>query len=53
MRSIENKIAINTAALHPAQKEIFYGDEEGKVMIWDLVKNETRELLNDDEKIGI
>ena len=53
MKSKDMKIPINSAELHPNNTEIYFGDEEGRVMVWDLIKDEVRELLIDDEKVGI
>lgn len=53
MKAYHHKAMINAAELHPCQTEIYFGDEDGKVMVWDLVKDEARELFIDDEKVGI
>lgn len=53
MRKLEHDSIVNSAILHPNQSEIIFGDEEGKVKIWDLSKNESRELYEDPDEVGI
>ena len=53
MRTFDHGAIINTAFLHPNQVEVFIGDQNGLIRIWDLAANNTRDLLDDKESIGI
>ena len=53
MRTFDHGAIINTAFLHPNQVEVFIGDQNGIIRIWDLAANNTRDLLDDKESIGI
>lgn len=55
MRNLSNNgVMVNTAVLHPNEVEVFYGDQNGRIRIWDLRNNAIREDLFDDaERIGI
>jgi len=39
VHTIANKPSINTAVLHPNQGEIFLGDQNGYIRVWDLTAN--------------
>jgi target of rapamycin complex subunit LST8 len=52
MRNFDNAgVMVNCAVLHPNQCEIFFGDQQGRVRIWDLTTNEPRELYVDSDEI--
>jgi len=45
-REMENPSPVNTAALHPNQVELIYGDQAGSLKVWDLRSNTcTRALV--------
>jgi len=51
MRNFENGgIMVNCAVLHPNQGEIFFGDQSGRVRIWDLTENSCKELYVDSKE---
>ena len=40
---------VNTATLHPNQREIIIGDQSGRVLVWDLMANDChRELVPEE-----
>lgn len=41
---------VNCAVLHPNQGEIFFGDQSGRVRIWDLTENNCKELYVDSKE---
>lgn len=52
MRNFDNaSVMVNCAVLHPNQGEIFFGDQQGRVRIWDLTTNEPKELYIDSDEI--
>ena len=54
MRNFDNNgVMINTAVLHPNQGDIYFGDQSGRVRIWDLTENSARELYSEDEEVPI
>ena len=54
MRNFDNNgIMINSAVLHPNQGEIYFGDQSGRVRIWDLTENKARELYAEDDEVPI
>ena len=54
MRNLSNNgIMVNCAVLNPNQVEVVFGDQSGKIKIWDLTTNTTRDLFEDQEEIGI
>ena len=54
MRNLSNNgIMVNAAVLNPNQVEVIFGDQSGRIRIWDLTTNTTRELFEDQEEIGI
>ena len=54
MRNFDNNgVMINCATLHPNQAEIYFGDQSGRVRIWDLLENNVRELYAEENEIPI
>ena len=54
MRNFDNSaIMVNAAVLHPNQGEIIFGDQSGRVRIWDLTENVSKELYVDSEEVPI
>mmetsp|Transcript_94730 Transcript_94730/g.130473 ORF Transcript_94730/g.130473 Transcript_94730/m.130473 type:complete len:128 (+) Transcript_94730:338-721(+) len=54
MRNFDNSgIMVNCAVLHPNQGEIIFGDQSGRVRIWDLTTNEAHDLYDDCDDIAI
>ena len=54
MRNFDNNgVMVNCAVLHPNQGEIIFGDQKGRVRIWDLTENFAKELYNDDDETPI
>lgn len=54
MRNFSNNgIMVNTAILHPNQVEIYFGDQSGRIWVWDLTTNSVKEHFDDAENIGI
>jgi WD40 repeat protein len=54
MRNISNNgIMVNTGFLHPNGIEVYFGDQSGRIRIWDLRNNLIRELFDDPEDIAI
>ena len=43
---------VNCAVLHPNQVEIIFGDQSGRIRIWDLQTNTARDLKDQDD-VGI
>jgi len=41
--------AVNTAFLHPNQYEIYCGDQNGQIYIWDLRSNKSESILVDND----
>jgi len=52
MRNHENNgVMVNAGVLHPNQADILYGDQSGRVRIWDLTSNQVRDLCSiEDER---
>ena len=48
-----NGVMVNAAILHPNQVEVFFGDQSGRIRIWDLTTNSVRDFFEDSENIGI
>ena len=45
MRNFDNGgVMVNCAVLHPNQVEIIFGDQSGRIRIWDLQTNTARDL---------
>ena len=45
MRNHDNNgVMVNAGVLHPNQTDIFYGDQSGRVRIWDLTEETVKEL---------
>ena len=45
MRNFNNNgVMVNCAVLHPNQVEIIFGDQSGRIRVWDLTTNTTRDL---------
>lgn len=54
MRNFDNNgVMVNAAVLHPNQGEIIFGDQSGRVRIWDLTENVPKELYVDSEEVPI
>jgi len=54
MRNFDNNgVMINSAVLHPNQGDIIFGDQSGRVRIWDLTENNARELYAEDDEVPI
>ena len=54
MRNFDNSgVMINCAVLHPNQGDIYFGDANGRVRIWDLTENGVRELYAEDDEVSI
>ena len=54
MRNFDNNgVMINSAVLHPNQGEIYFGDQSGRVRVWDLTENCARELYAEEEEVPI
>ena len=54
MRNFDNGgVMVNAAVLHPSQGEIVFGDQSGRVRIWDLQENDVKELYSDEEETPI
>ena len=54
MRNFDNNgVMINSAVLHPNQGDIIFGDQSGRVRIWDLNENNARELYADIDEVPI
>ena len=43
--------SVNTAFLHPNQYEIYFGDQNGRIYIWDLRANKAESILVDNDII--
>ena len=54
MRKQDNDgVSINAATLHPNQAEIIFGDQNGRVRIWDLAEGQLLDLYTDAEETPI
>jgi target of rapamycin complex subunit LST8 len=54
MRNFNNDgVMVNAAVLHPNQGEIIFGDQSGRVRIWDLTEQVAKELYIDAEETPI
>lgn len=47
------KVAIHSVDLHPNQVELIAGDNQGKVLVWDLTGNRVRRTLIPEEGVPI
>lgn len=45
----QTRSPVNTAFLHPNQYEIYYGDQNGHIYIWDLRSNKAESILVDND----
>lgn len=52
-REMENPSPVNTAALHPNQVELVYGDQSGSLKVWDLRTNTCTRALVPSGKIEV
>ena len=41
MRILANGAMVNSAVLHPNQVDVYFGDQNGRIRIWDLTTNTT------------
>jgi target of rapamycin complex subunit LST8 len=47
------KVAINSAVLHPNQGEVIFGDQNGKVKVWDLTSDRITQEITPEADVGI
>ncbi len=52
-REMENPSPVNTAALHPNQVELVYGDQSGSLKVWDLRTNACTRALVPSGKVEV
>jgi G protein beta subunit-like protein len=52
-REMENAAPVNTAALHPNQVELVYGDQSGYLKVWDLRTNTCTRALVPSGKLEV
>eukprot|EP00928_Gymnodinium_smaydae_P047372 TRINITY_DN31612_c0_g1_i1.p2 TRINITY_DN31612_c0_g1~~TRINITY_DN31612_c0_g1_i1.p2 ORF type:complete len:320 (+),score=70.16 TRINITY_DN31612_c0_g1_i1:63-1022(+) len=48
-----DRTAVHSVDLHPNQVELIAGDNQGKVLVWDLVANQVRRTLIPEESVAV